>query len=56
MLLPKRGWMAKSQDLGGKVVWFNPSQQPSPTQPLAHSPLVGWGKRIGKVKVRKLVG
>ena len=39
-----------------RVPWFNPSQQLSPTQPLAHSPLSGNGERIGRVKVRKLVG
>jgi len=28
----------------GRVSWFNPSQQLSARQPLAHSPLVGWGR------------
>ncbi|GAB0210051.1 mitochondrial enolase superfamily member 1 [Grus japonensis] len=37
------------------VVGF-PSRQLSTTQPLAHSPLIGMGERIGKVQVRKLVG
>ena len=27
-----------------RMSWFSPSQQPSTTQPLAHSPPVGWGK------------
>ena len=36
------------------VLWLNPSQQLSTTQPLAHSPLPGgMGERIGRVKVRK---
>lgn len=38
-----------------QVLWFNPSQQLSNTQLLAHSLLAGWGKRIGRLKVRKLV-
>ena len=35
---------------------FNPREQLSPTQPLAHSHHSGMGERIGRVKVRKLVG
>lgn len=27
------------------LLWFKPSQQLSPTQPLAHSHLVGWGRK-----------
>ena len=38
------------------LLWFNLSWQLSPTQLLAHSPRVGMGERIGRVKVRKLVG
>jgi len=26
------------------LLWFNTSRQPCPTQPLAHSPTVGWGR------------
>jgi len=26
------------------MLWFNPREQLSTRQPLAHSPLVGWGK------------
>ena len=36
--------------------WFNPSQQLSTTQLLAHSPTGGMGERIGRVKVRKFMG
>lgn len=36
--------------------WFNPKGQLSPTQLLTHSPRVGIGKRIGRVKARKLEG
>lgn len=37
------------------MLWFNSIRQLSPTQPVAHFPLPGWGKNR-KVKVRKLVG
>lgn len=37
------------------MVWFNPSRQPSPMQPPAHSPLVGWGRKLEEW-VRKLMG
>ena len=36
--------------------WFNASWQLSTTQPLTHSPHVRMEERIGRVKVRKLVG
>jgi len=36
------------------VLWFNPSQQLSPTQPLTASQ-VGMENRTGRVKVRKLM-
>jgi len=39
-----------------RAAWFNPRQQLSTTKPLTHSPLGGVGERIGRVKVRKLVG
>jgi len=38
------------------LVWFKPSQQRSITQVLAHYALGGTGERIGKLKVRKLMG
>lgn len=38
------------------MLWVNPSQQWRNTQMLAHSPTVGWVKRIRNVKVRKPVG
>lgn len=37
------------------VSWFNPSQQPSPRQPLAHSPTSRTRERIRKVKGRNLM-
>lgn len=36
--------------------WFNPSQEPSPTQPLAHSLTSGIRERRGRVKAGKLMG
>lgn len=35
------------------LLWFNPSQQSSPRQPLPQSPTSGAGERIRKVKERK---
>jgi len=37
------------------VLWINPGRQLSPTQLLAHSSPGGMGKRIKRVKGRKLV-
>lgn len=39
-----------------EMLWVNLSGQLSTTQPLAHSrpPPVGWGKRRGRIKARKL--
>ena len=34
------GWAGKEGGVG--VSWFNPSQQPSTTQPLTHSPPIQW--------------
>lgn len=42
--------------LFGFVSWFKPSQQPIPTQPLAHSPTIRIREKIGKIKDRKLMG
>ena len=51
----KRAWLS-SLHPPFRLSWFNPSQQLSTTQLLAHSPCVGIGERLGRVKVRKLVG
>ncbi|KAK4832423.1 hypothetical protein QYF61_023102, partial [Mycteria americana] len=40
-------WVGSSfaeKALGSRLSWFSPSRQLSTTQPLAHSPLVGWGR------------
>ena len=42
--------------IGNPFLWFNTSWQLSTTQLLAHSPPGGMTERIGRVKVRKLVG
>lgn len=49
--------LAEGQGEGAeRVLWFNTSQQLSTTQPFAHSPTSRMWERIGRVKVRKLVG
>ena len=40
----------------GKMSWFNPKQKLRTTQPLIHFHCIGMGKKIRRVKVRKLVG
>ncbi|KAK4827590.1 LOW QUALITY PROTEIN: hypothetical protein QYF61_019492 [Mycteria americana] len=40
----------KSMCPDGHLSWFSPRQQLSTTQPLAHSPRGGMGKRLGRVK------
>jgi len=37
------------------VLPFNPSRQVNNTQLLAHAPTSGMGRRVGRLKVRKLV-
>ena len=34
----------EEENIDRVLSWFNPSQQLGPTQPLAHFPLVGWGR------------
>lgn len=50
-----RLYAKRQENVGAEELWFNPSQQLSTTQPLAHCP-GGMGERIGRVKVRNLVG
>lgn len=39
------------------LTWCNPGWQISTTQLLAHPPpAAGWGKRMGRLKVRKFIG
>jgi len=39
-----------------QLLWFKPGRQLSSTQLLIHSPRSGTRDKIGRVKVRKLVG
>lgn len=40
----------------GPLSWYNPRWPLSPTPQLIHTPAVGWGKRIRRVKVREFIG
>lgn len=54
------GWSSRlyaerQENVGAEELWFNPSQQLRTTQLLTHCP-GGVGKRIGRVKIRSIVG
>jgi len=48
--------LLSSRVTGVQVSWFNPNQQLSTTRPLTHCSHTGVGERVGRVKMRKLLG